>query len=162
MLEKAWWLFGLWVSVGACGPALRADDPKVDGAAPWVLLAQASENKGAVTVVLWHAVPPAKDVVRAVEQGGKKVAKQVTITEVEFQQYEVTFDGKEVRAATAGGKPVAAGDLLTRLRTPTPVAVVTFAKADPAHLTVFREDTIVFTIPALEKSACSPAGERSR
>lgn len=160
MRSSVLWVCCIWLCVAAPCRSQPAD-PKVQGAAPWVMLAQATDKEGVVTLTLWHAVPQPSEVVRQVAEGGKNVQKKLLVTEVEWDRYEVTADGKSVRAATADGKTVAPKELLNRLAVPTPAAIFIFDQADMAQLKVFRSDTVVVFIPEFEKlCGCSPNAER--
>jgi len=88
---------------------------------------------------------------------GKTTGVIVAVEEAGWFDYDLTVDGRQVRAVGADGKAIDPKDLPKRLAKPARVVLFRGAgEPDPHYLGVLRDDVIVLVAPADKFKAPAP------
>jgi hypothetical protein len=162
-----WYLLGAPVALAVVALAAGGEPgfrrrPKLpalpDSAPPHVVMAEAYEKGGAVRLRFLIPNPQIAGIPRVIEENGKKL--NVTVATTRFNKWymqDLPVDGWQVQAFDGEGKKLAAKELLTRLKTYTPVVVFKGDNPDPYYLRVLRPDTVVLKGPPLALNPPPPS-----
>jgi thiol-disulfide isomerase/thioredoxin len=140
----------LAVTLGLLVASAPAEDRKVHGGPPWLVIASSIDASGNLIVSALETRQ--KKISRVVEKDGKKTVVEGTLSYpvAVLERQSVSLQGVTIR--DRDGKTISLEQARQRLKEPTPV-LMTFRgeKVDPIYLKIMKKDTLTFTFSSVPR-----------